>query len=81
MVLVAFVPLMSMKLPPLLHTPSSQFSLASLAHAVFLYTFLCRVATTTLVLMSKMPLANLDFDEVDDVSPLLEEVVIRVAPV
>ena len=43
--------------------------------AVFLYTFFCLVATTTLVLLSELLLSELDSDDVEDVPPLLEMVV------
>ena len=42
---------------------------------VFLYTFLCPVATTTLALLSELLLSELDSDDVEDVPPLLELVV------
>ena len=40
--------------------------------AVFLYTFLCLVATTTLAMLPELPLSELDSDDVEDVPPLLE---------
>ena len=42
---------------------------------VFLYTFLCPVATTTLAVLSELLLSELDSDDVEDVPPLLELVV------
>ena len=42
---------------------------------VFLYSFLCPVATTTLVLLSELLRWELDSDEIEDVRPLLELVV------
>ena len=43
--------------------------------AVFLYTFLCPIATTTLALLSELLLSELDSNDVEDVPPLLELVV------
>ena len=43
--------------------------------AVFLYTFLCPIATTTLALLSELLLSELDSDDVEDIPPLLELVV------
>ena len=43
--------------------------------AVFLYTFLCPIATTTLALLSELPLSKLDSDDVKDVPPLPKLVV------
>ena len=40
-----------------------------------MYTFLCPVATSTLVLLSELLLSELDSDDVEDVPPLLELVV------
>ena len=42
---------------------------------VFLYTFLCPVATTTLALLTELLLSELDSDDVEDVPPLLQLVV------
>ena len=43
--------------------------------AVFLHTFFRPVVTTTLVLLPKLLLSELDSDDVEDVPPLLEMVV------
>ena len=40
--------------------------------AVFLYTFLRPVATTTLALLSELLLSELDSDDVEDVPPILQ---------